>query len=461
MVVVSSVMRLGVGGERQEGYDDAGVREELLDVGGEVVNPPHHGLVAVPVPPDLVGDVVVGGGGQLGCEGVPVGLDAVEVLAHAAVVSDALVDVVEGCLPGEVDHGLELLELLGGPLIAGASLGVAVLDPAVEDLAHVVEVVALVLGPGNGLLGAELVGLGDGGGGLLLALGVALVGALDAEEGAALLLALGGRGLEEGLVLGHAVRALGEDLEAVEGLPHPDDLALVGSRPQVMGAERPVVEGLLGASVLDTDGLTADVEHLLRPVGVHRAHELVPGGSALPDLRADALTDAERVPGELVHDPEVRVLVNDLAGDVSDDGLAVKVEAEGAGLATNVVVLGSKVGAVAELAHGVIGGDDGEAEGVRLLADEDLIVRVDAPLLAPLGGDGRGDVTRIGHHRAGGESDLVILISSRNTTDTLAWPARGIVVGVVTSSQAIPVVRVSISLGCSATQETEECESYH
>mmetsp|Transcript_21620 Transcript_21620/g.40681 ORF Transcript_21620/g.40681 Transcript_21620/m.40681 type:complete len:388 (+) Transcript_21620:93-1256(+) len=355
--VVGSVGVLGrgvVGREAEKRDDDSCVGHELLDVLGEVVDEPHDGLVAVTVAADLVGDVVGVDSVHDRSELVPVAFNVGEVLAHAAVVLDRLVDVVEGGLAGEVEHRLELLELLDAPLVTGPGLGGSVLQPAVEDVTHVVEVVALVLVTGDGLLGPHLVSLGDGSLHFFLALGVTFVGALDPEQSASLLLALGRGGLKQALILRNSVGALGEDLQAVEGLPHPDDLSLVGGGPQVVRAESPVIKGLLRSGVLDADRFPSDVEHLLRPVGVDRAHELVSRLSSFPDLGADALADAERIPGELVDDPEVGVLVQNLGGNVSHNSLAVEVEAQRSTLAANVVVLGTVVGAVAKLADRIV-----------------------------------------------------------------------------------------------------------
>ena len=174
-----------------------------------------------------------------------------------------------------------------------------------------------------------------------------------------------------------------------------------------------------------------DKEHLLCPVvldGVHGRLGVVP---ALAGLRADALVRAERVPRELVHHPEVWSLVQHSRLDVSNACHHGDVFPQATGC-FHVINLPAVVRPVAERARAVVGRERLEAEGVRLLADEDLVHfgrPGDTPvwLCESLGIDGGG----VGHHLARRERDGVVGIAGGDAAVALAGAARRAVVGVV------------------------------
>ena len=81
----------------------------------------------------------------------------------------------------------------------------------------------------------------------------------------------------------------------------------------------------LNPEPLDTNVLAAHVDHLIDPVVLHRVVVLGTLLSVLPDGGADALVDPARIPGEVVHHPEVLPLVVDHRTDVPDHRLQLKV----------------------------------------------------------------------------------------------------------------------------------------
>merc|ERR1711935_1127852 len=92
---------------------------------------------------------------------------------------------------------------------------------------------------------------------------------------------------------------------------------ILGSKPSkeevpFWKAESPVIEGHFSNTILYVDQLAANIEQLLSPVVLHRVHAGFCRISALMCLGADALMNAQCVPWEVVHHPEVLPLVNNL-----------------------------------------------------------------------------------------------------------------------------------------------------
>jgi len=170
--------------------------------------------------------------------------------------------------------------------------------------------------------------------------------------------------------------------------------------------------------------------------------------------------DSRRIPRELVDDPEVLTLVDHLGGDVADHRVEGEVFEEGVGpfeALAHIVRLRAGIVAVAELSIARVAGKNLEAEWIPLGPDQDLVVVVGLPLLAP---DGLDEGRRVHpgsviHDAAGSDCDVFVVVAGCEATDALARPTWGVVVDVITPSLAVPVVWVAIGCEIARDRSTE------
>merc|ERR550532_3105499 len=102
----------------------------------------------------------------------------------------------------------------------------------------------------------------------------------------------------------------------------------------MMRSKGPVIHLSLLSDILDADDLSAHEHQLVHPVVLNGVVEgllllLCLLSGHLPDVGADALVDAPRVPWELVYHPEVFALVDHGAGDVPHYSFQLEVLADG------------------------------------------------------------------------------------------------------------------------------------
>jgi hypothetical protein len=454
---------VGVGEEREHN-GHLRVAKELLHVLSKMVGVPHYSFMAVAVAEDAVGlGWFIRGGGEF-VEGVPMALDLGEVVTDdPAVVLHIMVNLVERGVANEVEHCLESLDVLGFPFTAWLGLYEFVLfEPTVQGFGHTAEGGAFVLGTRNGgarthhilreCVGAVSIRVGWGGGGGGRVFGIAIVGALDAESGAALLAESRRDFAEFGCVDYARLSAVREYLKAVEGLPHAKDLSGIGVDPGVVGTEGPVIKSVCALIVLHSDILTSNEVKVVGPVSLHREDSKLANLSTVASMGANALVLAESVGRELVDDPEIASLMEYGGSDIADRGLESEVFTQCPDrFVAEVVDLSASLRPVTQGSGRVSAGKGLEAKRIRLLADKNL-PRTSPPGPGPhRASKGIGiDLVSGGDRCAGSEVDFLVFVAVGDAAISFARTTRRVVVDMIATAVTVPVVGIAISLGLRA-----------
>lgn len=173
-------------------------------------------------------------------------------------------------------------------------------------------------------------------------------------------------------------------------------------------------------------------------------------------LGADALVDAE---AKVVDDPHLSLNVSDVRGSV---GHTTYVQMHLESVVVPVIDEGTLLSLIAVILGGVGSGETTLAEGVGLVCDKDFVMSTLSKQLGKFRVVGLHigrKISSLGNWLAGGNLNVLILVTPDITSDSFAESTGWIVVDVVTSSLSVPVVGVAIGLGRGQQRAACKCKN--